>query len=658
MEKGLKELINISRYYGNKKGYVIAGGGNTSFKTGKHLYIKASGVGLGDIDENGFCVLDRSKLDKIPQREFSTDPVKREEEVKNALLDSRIDPDSGLRPSVETSLHNLFSYTFVVHTHSTLVNSLMCSNDAEKKTFELFGEEALYVPYTDPGFILFTFIAGKIKKYNEKFSKDPRIVFIQNHGIFVAADSVDDIKEIYNGIEIKLKSSFDIFPESEELPVSEKMVDVLPALRMLLSEGNIKTATAYNSSWISHFVADKEIFDKGVSLPFNPDQIVYCLSEYLFIEKSGASEDIIIEAKEKISDFQKRRGVKPKVIFIKDEGVVVAGDSAVNAGNIKEMAEDACMISRLSENFGGPHPLTDEQVAFIENWEVENYRKKVMSGGQPGRRLENKIIIVTGAAQGFGAGIAGILFSEGANIVVADLNEERGHQFADELNKHKSGNRAIFQKVNVAEDTSVENMIKQTVVNFGGLDVLISNAGILYAGSLDEMDQKTFELMTKVNYTGYFLCAKYAQKVMKIQNMYKPDLYMDIIQINSKSGLKGSNKNFAYAGGKFGGIGLTQSFALELMPFNIKVNSICPGNFFDGPLWSDPEKGLFVQYLEAGKVPGAKTIADVKAFYESQVPAGRGCTPEDVAKAIFYVIDQSYETGQAVPVTGGQNMLR
>jgi NAD(P)-dependent dehydrogenase (short-subunit alcohol dehydrogenase family) len=121
--------------------------------------------------------------------------------------------------------------------------------------------------------------------------------------------------------------------------------------------------------------------------------------------------------------------------------------------------------------------------------------------------------------------------------------------------------------------------------------------------------------------------------------------------------LKGSNKNFAYAGGKFGGIGLTQSFALELMPFNIKVNSICPGNFFDGPLWSDPENGLFVQYLNAGKVPGATTISDVKSFYEKQVPAGRGCTAEDVAKAIFYVIDQQYETGQAVPVTGGQNML-
>ena len=144
---------------------------------------------------------------------------------------------------------------------------------------------------------------------------------------------------------------------------------------------------------------------------------------------------------------------------------------------------------------------------------------------------------------------------------------------------------------------------------------------------------------------------------MKIQNKFNPDYYMDIIQINSKSGLSGSNKNFAYAGSKFGGIGLTQSFALELCPFNIKVNSVCPGNFLDGPLWTDPEKGLFVQYLRAGKVPGAKTIEDVKAHYESKVPMGRGCFPEDVAKAIFYCVEQSYETGQAIPVSGGQVML-
>ena len=272
-------------------------------------------------------------------------------------------------------------------------------------------------------------------------------------------------------------------------------------------------------------------------------------------------------------------------------------------------------------------------------------------------RVKDKIAIVTGGAQGFGGGIAELLYAQGANVVIADMNEEAGLKMADNLNSANKSNKAYFVKVNVANAESVEAMIAETVKYFGGLDVIISNAGILRAGGLDEMTPETFSLMTDVNYKGYFLCAKYASVVMKAQSQFRKDHFMDIIQINSKSGLKGSNRNFAYAGGKFGGIGLTQSFAMELMPFNIKVNSICPGNFFEGPLWSDPEKGLFVQYLNAGKVPGAESLDDVKAFYEAQVPAGRGCRVLDVVRAIFYIMEQEYETGQAVPVTGGQNML-
>lgn len=658
MNEEIKELIEISRYYGQKKEYVIAGGGNTSYKNEKHLWIKASGINLGDIDEKGFCVLGREKLNDIPNQQFSTDSATREEEVKNALLNSRIDPDLGLRPSVETSLHNLFSYSFVVHTHSTLVNGLMCSNLAAEKTLEIFGEEVLYIPYTDPGYILFVAISEEIKKYKIKFNKEPQVVLLQNHGIFVAADSVSEINGIYAQVKEKLTAAFEVFPKETGIAVSEKIAETLPAVRMLLSGEKLKVASAINSSWINKFISDKKAFEKGIAKPFNPDQMVYCMSEYLFIENNGSSETIIEEAKAKIADFKIRKGAVPKLIFIQNEGVIVAEDSAVSVAYLKDMVNDFCQIAILSENFGGPHPLTSEQAAFIENWEVENYRKKISLGGKAQGRVENKVAIVTGAAQGFGAGIANLMFSEGANVIVADMNEEKGREFATELNSKGTKNRAHFIGVNVSDGESVKNLVQQTVIQFGGLDVMVSNAGILRAGSLDEMDQTTFELMTKVNYTGYFLCTKYAQPIMKIQSKIKADYYMDIIQINSKSGLKGSNKNFAYAGGKFGGIGLTQSFALELMPFNIKVNSICPGNFFDGPLWSDPQNGLFVQYLNTGKVPGAKTIDDVKAFYEAQVPAGRGCTALDVAKAIFYVIDQEYETGQAVPVTGGQNMLK
>ena len=267
-------------------------------------------------------------------------------------------------------------------------------------------------------------------------------------------------------------------------------------------------------------------------------------------------------------------------------------------------------------------------------------------------RLAGKIAIVTGAAQGFGRGIAEELYHEGAAVVIADMNLPLAETVAAGL-----GERAAAIPVNVADEESVANMAAQTVEKFGGLDLLLANAGVVRSGPLASFEKKDMDFVTSINYTGLFLCCKYAALIMQAQHEAAPDRMFDIIAMSSKSGLVGSNKNFAYAGSKFGAIGLVQSFALELCASNIKVNAICPGNYLDGPLWSDPERGLFVQYLQAGKVPGAKTADDVRRFYEAKVPMNRGCLPLDVARAVMYCVEQQYETGQAIPVTGGQVML-
>jgi sorbitol-6-phosphate 2-dehydrogenase len=280
-----------------------------------------------------------------------------------------------------------------------------------------------------------------------------------------------------------------------------------------------------------------------------------------------------------------------------------------------------------------------------------------LAGKLPSGRVSGKLALVTGGAQGFGEEIVRGLVASGATVFIADLNKDGAEKLASSLNTAQGRTAAYPLIMDVSNEDSVAGAFDVIARTSGGLDLVVSNAGVLKAGSVLEQGLADFEFVTKVNYTAFFLVAKYAGRMMKRQHAGAPDLMTDIIQINSKSGLEGSNKNGAYAGSKFGGIGLVQSFALELVEYGVKVNAICPGNFFDGPLWSDPDRGLFVQYLRTGKVPGAKTVADVKAFYEAKVPMGRGCEGPDVMRAIYYLMEQQYETGQALPVTGGQVML-
>ena len=597
-------------------------------------------------------MLDRALLNPMGEKKYSDDTTLREEQVKNDLAAACLTKDR--RPSVETSMHNCLEAAFVVHLHPTLVNGLMCSKDAAETCAKLF-PDALYIPYTDPGYTLFKKVYDKIKEYRKGHGNDPKVIFLQNHGIFVGADTTKEIEDIYASVMSKLEGLVKSVPEGNA-PICDCVSETIPAIRTILSRSGrgLKTLKVTNNALVSGFIESKEKA-AAVLKPFTPDGIVYCKSEYIYIDHKGP-EDLVKQAEKRIEAYIEKRGHTPKVLLIKGIGLVAVGSNSKEAQTVTEVFMDSMKVAWYAFSFGGEHPMTARQISFIDNWEVENYRRKVASTSSAGR-VEGKTIIVTGAAQGFGEGIARELIKQGANIVVADLNEVTGEKTAASFNEIAKANKAIFVKTNVADMDSLKNLIKETVVNFGALDTFVSNAGVVRAGDLEAMTPENFEFVTNINYKAYFFCAKVASHVMKIETALDPEYFADIVQINSKSGLVGSKANFAYAGGKFGGIGLTQSFALELAPFRIKVNSICPGNYYDGPLWSDPEKGLFIQYLKAGKAPGAKTVQDVKDYYLSKVPMRKGCNPEDVSKAIMYAIEQTGETGQAIPVTGGQVML-
>ncbi len=255
------------------------------------------------------------------------------------------------------------------------------------------------------------------------------------------------------------------------------------------------------------------------------------------------------------------------------------------------------------------------------------------------QRLKGQTAIITGGAQGLGEALAQRLDQEGCNVVVADINLESAEKVAASLK-----NGAAFQ-VDVSNEQQVEDMVDFTVERFGTLDLVVSNAAILIAKSVTDFTPNEWRKMLDVNLVGYFLVARAASRVMI------PNGKGNIIQINSKTGKKGSYKNSAYAASKFGGIGLTQSLALELAEHGIRVNAVCPGNLLDSPLWTD---SLFKQYAKNQGI----TEEEVRQKYLNQVPLRRSCQYEDVANAMVFLASEeaSYMTGQAINVTGGQEM--
>jgi len=647
----LQKLTEMSNRYGANEAYVLAGGGNTSYKEDGVMYVKASGTRLADITLEQFVRMDMAKLKSMLIMDYPKEDDAREAAALADMFAARLQGEEAKRPSVEAILHALFPYKFVLHVHPPLVNGLTCGIEGERICGELFGDSSVWIGLVKPGYILSTICNAAFEERQIKTGEYPKIAIMQNHGIFVAADSVEEIDEIMTGVMAKLESKVKQQPDFLPVDVDKsKLWDIIPALRMLYSNEGRAVATFCANKQVAYFMENETNFSTLVK-PFTPDHIVYCKDEPLFIAEDDDISKVFI-------DYVDRKGFAPKVIGIQGLGFVAIGASKKEAEIAKLLFLDAMKISVYTGSFGGILPLTADFTEFILNWEIEQYRSAAAFEANNNRRLDGKIAIVTGSAQGFGKGIAQELVSQGAYVVVADINADGARECADELKNIYGEYCVMAVQVDVTNEVSIENMVLETILAFGGLDLLVSNAGVLTAGSVFDMTQNDFDFVTRVNYTGYFLCTKHAAQAMKVQNQYAPDYFMDIIEINSKSGLEGSNKNFAYAGSKFGGIGLTQSFAMELIEYGIKVNAICPGNFLDGPLWSDPEKGLFRQYLDTGKVAGAKTITDVRKYYEDRVPMKRGCEIADVARAIFYVVEQKYETGQALPVTGGQVMLK
>ncbi|WP_430817188.1 class II aldolase/adducin family protein [Carboxylicivirga sp. RSCT41] len=365
--ENLNQLIEISRQFGTNPDYIIAGGGNSSYKDDERMWVKASGTSMGVIDKDGFVCLDRHKMKVISERHYSANPSQREEEVKQDLHNAILYPE-GKRPSVEASMHEIIPFAYVMHTHPTLVNGVLCAQNSRQVIQELFGDDVVYLPYTDPGYVLFKDVEEALNVFRNEKGKDAQIIFLENHGVFVRADSCEEVKNIYKLIEEKINGALLSALNAENNNEVSELETLAESLSKVIG-GEVQHFVCDQSLLSRSFVENESTFPP-VSIPFTPDNIVYCKSKYLYLSNGDNYED-------RVRDFTARFDYAPKLIAIEGKGLIALEESQKSAQIVMDVFKDMMKVARLTESFGGARPMTPEQIEFIDNWEVENYRRQM-----------------------------------------------------------------------------------------------------------------------------------------------------------------------------------------------------------------------------------------------------------------------------------------
>jgi len=690
MDRALADLIRISNVTGRDPALVQGGGGNTSVKTadGKYMYIKASGTALKDMNEKqGWR---RLRLDPVlsiikDKSLARLNASAREPEVVNRLLlacDDNI--KTGARPSVEAHLH-AFLDKCVIHLHPLVVAAYVNARNGKAELENLFKNfkfrisnfefslPPLWVPYTNPGFMLAKKIAKLAGNYQTRFGRRPAILFLEKHGLFVTAQTAESalrlVRKVISLCSSKLKKS-EIRPATLgyeqtrlrrakfEISISKKP-DVT-ATKLTIRKGVFDATGQYlpvtyfgKTKAVAAFMARKDAGKLLATPALNPDELVYAngSATWLARHKSGGLEKL--DAKMVARKIRSRvgKGQKPPAAFVvKGLGLFVAADKKT-APIVAEITTGSLIIRMNTVKFGGILTLTKRQQNFINNWESEAFRKQLASANVAGE-LENRIAVVTGAGSGLGRSIAIGLAGAGAMVALVDIDKKAAEETAKKIQNPKSeirNSRAMVVQCNVTNEADVKRCFNVVLDQWGGLDILVNAAGVAPAYPLVDMPADKWRFALEVNLTGYFLMAKEAARIMIRQGMGG-----NIINLSSKSGLEASKNNTAYNATKAGEIHIARGWAMELGEYGIRVNCIAPGNVFEGSKIWNP------QYIKTCAEKYGIKPEEVIPYYVSKTALNREIKGQDVADAVVFLCSDRARTvtGQTLVPDSGQVMVR
>lgn len=658
----LEELTFRSNLIGADRQVCNWGGGNTSFKTtaldfkGEEveiMWVKGSGSDLATMKEANFTALQLEHILPLQERQDMSD-----EEMVNYLAHCMLNK-SHPRASIETLLHAFLPFKHVDHTHPDSIISICCAPNGKEIAREIFGNKFVWVPYIRPGFLLSKMIADGVKN-----NPNAELVLMEKHGLVVwgdtARESYDKTIQVINEAKAYIDNELTKKPafggqlnEGISPAKSEQLInEILPYIRGLVSKEQGQIITYDDTEDVLEFVNSERALELSQVGAACPDHLVHTKRVPLFINWDGNLETIktSIESyqvaykkyfEEHASPEDNMFNPSPRVILIPGIGMINTGIDKASALISGALYHRAIAVMKGSDALGGFTSLSAAESFGIEYWPLELYK---LSLAPKEAEFSRKVAFITGGAGGIGSETCRLLASQGAHVVLADLNIEGAEKVANEINEAYGAGRAIAVQMDVTSEEQIISAFQQVTRTYGGVDILVNNAGLATSSPFEETTLKEWNLNMNVLGTGYFLVSREAFKLMKTQGIGG-----SMIFIGSKNSIYAGKNASAYSAVKALEVHLARCIATEGGDFGIRANSVLPDAVLQGSaIWGS-------KWREERATAYGIAPDELEEHYRKRTVLKENIYPRDIAEAIaFFASSKATKTtGCMLTVDGG-----